>query len=354
MSVRYVAVQWSRFKLVYDAIALSAALSFVWLFERTVRMHLPGAQQLSEPVRHMRAFGTCAFFLLSIILCLGPLARLDRRFLPLVYNRRHLGVLMCGLALTHAYQVLGFYFAYSNRSELQSLLTYDTAFTRASWPFQIFGALALVILFAMAATSHDFWQRFLGARAWKSLHMAVYAAYGLVVLHVAFGALQIEASPAYTALFVGTVCVVCGLHLVAAARSRRPDAASALWVPLDGTRWLDAGPWHEIPEDRARPLVVPGAERIAVIRYAGQVSALHGVCAHQGGPLYEGKVIDGCLTCPWHGWQYRPGDGCAPPPFVERIPTYRIRLKGDRVLVDPTPLPSGTATPPARIPEEAT
>jgi nitrite reductase/ring-hydroxylating ferredoxin subunit len=70
------------------------------------------------------------------------------------------------------------------------------------------------------------------------------------------------------------------------------------------------------------------------------------VCAHQGGPLYEGKVIDGCLTCPWHGWQYRPGDGCSPPPFQERLITYRIRLKNGRVLVDPRPLPAGTAVPP--------
>jgi len=354
MSVRYIGVQWSRFKLVYDAIAVSAALIFVWLFERTVRMHLPGSEQLSEPVRHMRAFGTCAFFLLTIILCLGPLARLDRRFLPLVYNRRHLGVLMCGLGLAHAYHVLGFYHAYSDIPELQALLTYDTAVTRASLPFEIFGALALLIIFTMAVTSHDFWQRFLGARVWKSLHMMVYVAYGLVVLHVAFGALQIEASPAYAALFVGSVCSVCGLHLLAAIGSRRPDALPTQWVPLDGTRWLDAGSWRDIPEDRARPLVVPGGERIAIIRYAGQVSALHGVCAHQGGPLYEGKVIDGCLTCPWHGWQYRPGDGCAPPPFVERIPTYRIRLKGDRVLVDPRPLPIGTPVEPARIEQEAT
>jgi nitrite reductase/ring-hydroxylating ferredoxin subunit len=115
---------------------------------------------------------------------------------------------------------------------------------------------------------------------------------------------------------------------------------------------LDAGPARSIPEDRARPLCVPGAERIAVVRHAGQLSAVHGVCAHQGGPLYEGKVIAGCLTCPWHGWQYKPDDGCAPAPFVERIHTYRLRLKSGRVLVDPRPLPPGTAVPAVPIPLE--
>ena len=52
-----------------------------------------------------------------------------------------------------------------------------------------------------------------------------------------------------------------------------------------------------LPEDRATPVFVPGGERIALVRHAQGVSAVHGVCAHQGGPLYEGKVIDGCLTC---------------------------------------------------------
>ena len=41
----------------------------------------------------MRAFGSCAFLMLTLILCIGPLARLDARFLPLLYNRRHFGVL---------------------------------------------------------------------------------------------------------------------------------------------------------------------------------------------------------------------------------------------------------------------
>ena len=90
-------------------------------------------------------------------------------------------------------------------------------------------------------------------------------------------------------------------------------------------------------------------ERIALVRWEGKVSALHGHCAHQRGPLYEGRVIDGALTCPWHGWQYRPGDGQSPPPFTETIPTYRVRLHEGRVLVLPKPLPAGTATEPATL-----
>ena len=57
-----------------------------------------------------------------------------------------------------------------------------------------------------------------------------------------------------------------------------------------------------------------------------------------GGPLGEGRIIDGCVTCPWHGYQYRPEDGAAPAPFTERVPTFRLRLVGGRILLDPRPL----------------
>jgi len=49
-------------------------------------------------------------------------------------------------------------------------------------------------------------------------------------------------------------------------------------------------------------------------------------------------VLTGCIvTCPWHGYQFRPEDGASPPPFMERVATYEVRIEGDRVFVNPTP-----------------
>ncbi|MCI0638436.1 MAG: Rieske (2Fe-2S) protein, partial [Gemmataceae bacterium] len=87
--------------------------------------------------------------------------------------------------------------------------------------------------------------------------------------------------------------------------------------------------------------------------YDGKISAVTNVCAHQRGPLGEGKIVDGCITCPWHGWEYRPHDGQSPPPFQERIATYRVRVADSRVQVNPHPLPPGTPVEPALIEEEA-
>jgi hypothetical protein len=56
----------------------------------------------------IRALGTCAFLLLHLVLCIGPLARFDRRFLPLLYNRRHLGVATFLVGLFHGALATGY------------------------------------------------------------------------------------------------------------------------------------------------------------------------------------------------------------------------------------------------------
>ncbi|MEM6733549.1 MAG: Rieske 2Fe-2S domain-containing protein, partial [Myxococcota bacterium] len=262
---------------------------------------------------------------------------------------RHFGVLMSGVATIHAYHVLNYYQNYGRLDRLEALLTFDSAFTGASLPFQLFGLAALVILIFMALSSHDFWQKVLGPAMWKWLHMSVYLAFALAVLHVAFGELQWETHPAAATLVLAAAGWVGGLHVVSAYWER--DFLGSGDKPADGARWVDAGDPTTIPLDRARRLDTPSGERIALIRHGDQVSAVHGVCAHQGGPLYEGKVIDGCLTCPWHGWQYRPEDGQSPPPFTERIPTYRVKIEGGRLWVDIAPLDPGTAVEPARLEE---
>jgi sulfoxide reductase heme-binding subunit YedZ len=97
-----------------------------------------------------------------------------------------------------------------------------------------------------------------------------------------------------------------------------------------------------IPDQGARIVAAPGGERIAVFRDGTQIGALTNLCAHQNGPLGEGRIIDGCVTCPWHGYQYRLADGCAPPPFTEKLATHRVRIRDGVVEVDPNALPPGT------------
>jgi nitrite reductase/ring-hydroxylating ferredoxin subunit len=91
--------------------------------------------------------------------------------------------------------------------------------------------------------------------------------------------------------------------------------------------WIAVGPPQSIPDTCGRIVTPAGGERIAVFRDGAQIGALSNGCAHQNGPLGEGRTIDGCVTCPWHGYRYRLADGCAPPPFTEKLMTYRVRMR---------------------------
>lgn len=349
MSARHRPVGWNRNKMLYDAVLLAGIaaylLLYLWLGPRLQRATLPP----DGPTMTMKAYGSCAFLLLTLVLCIGPLARLDRRVLPLLYNRRHLGVMTCAVALGHAAAVLDWYFALGAVPPTVAALGADAAYGQwHGFPFIAFGLLALLILAVLAATSHDFWLAFLTPPVWKALHMLIYAAYAAAVLHLAFGALQDARNPLLAMAATASLAAVCGLHLAAARRERERDAEAAKPVP-GAAPWVEAALVDDIPEGRAIVLHLADAEPVAVFRHQGRLSAVTNLCAHQNGPLGEGRVIDGCITCPWHGYQYRLEDGCAPPPFTEKLATYRLRLDGRRVLLDPRPCPPGTRVEPLPI-----
>src|SRR5262245_64269603 len=116
----------------------------------------------------IRAFGTCAVLMLTIILSIGPLARLDRRFLPLLYNRRHFGVLTFLVALLHASFMVEWFAVQNALPDLYAELTRIADYGKfIGFPFKMLGIVALAILFLMAATSHDFRLTFLTPPVWQ-------------------------------------------------------------------------------------------------------------------------------------------------------------------------------------------
>ncbi len=343
MSVAYVPVQWNRNKWLYDGALLVAVVAYILAFIEFGAAAADATRPVDGAILRMRAFGTCAFLMLTLVLCIGPLARLDRRFLPLLYNRRHFGVLTALVAVTHAAHVLNWYFVFAPTPPLENLLASNTSYGQVlGFPFEALGIFALIVLGVLAATSHDFWLSFLGAPAWKALHLAIYPAYAAVVGHVWLGYLQDTSNPAFAVVAGTGALAVAGLHLAARGRPE-PQAPGG---------WIDAGRWDAIPDGRAIIVRIRGDERAAIFRNGATLSAVSNACAHQNGPLGEGRIVDGCITCPWHGFQYRPADGRCPAPFTERIPTYRLRIDGRRVLIDPVANPPGTAVPPTPLPEE--
>jgi nitrite reductase/ring-hydroxylating ferredoxin subunit/uncharacterized membrane protein len=91
---------------------------------------------------------------------------------------------------------------------------------------------------------------------------------------------------------------------------------SAKWTKLDVT---------EVPEGKPTKAKA-GAQSLVLVRQGSTIYALHDQCAHAGGPLSEGRVVDGCIECPWHQSCYDLATGRrkkGPTTFDQ--PNYQVR-----------------------------
>ena len=352
MSGHYVPVSWTRSKIVYDVVLILSVAAFLLLFRAMAHRTGVAVAPLDDSSLSMRMYGECALLLLTFALAIGPLARLDKRFLPLLYNRRHLGVLTFTIVAAHAWAVFDWYFVYSPLHPLLALLASDAAYGNVrNFPFTPFGLAAALILATLAATSHDFWLKLLGPGLWKRLHLAIYPAYGLVVSHLAFGALQSAQNLALPLMVMGAVALLIGLHCAAALKDRR---AHQLAMRSKGTdNWIRVGAPGDIPVSRALIVHIPDGDPVAVFNDNGMFSALANRCAHQNGPLGEGRVINSCVVCPWHGYEYQLSNGRAPPPHTERVATYPLRVSDGVLFLDPRPDPQDRPSMPISVRDAA-
>jgi len=150
----------------------------------------------------------------------------------------------------------------------------------------------------------------------------------------------------FPGLLIANGAAVFGLHAAAAVKEWGDDRRTPAGLE-DG--WISAGDPHEIPDGRAAIVTAPGGERIAVFRDGDALGAVTNVCKHQNGPLGEGMIKDGCVVCPWHGWEYRLADGVSPPPFTEKTATHEVKLQDGAIWVKAKPLPPGTPRPLVRL-----
>ena len=343
MSVNYQAVLWNRHKKIYDLVMIGFIVLYIAAFVIVNKLLNP---EITDETLIIRATGSLAIILLHVVLSIGPLTRLNSRFLPLLYNRRHLGVATFLISFAHgAMNIIQFHTGGDTNPLVSIFISNPNYGSFIRFPFQPLGFIALVILLIMAVTSHDFWMKNLGPKFWKAMHMWVYVAYALVVMHVMLGVVQSETSPTLMAfLSIGMIFLIT-LHLSTGKREYTKDTRKHR---KDEDKWIFACSVYEIDNNEAR-VVHHLDQSIAIFRYDGKISAVSNVCKHQNGPLGEGKVIDGCITCPWHGFQYVPHNGRSPEPFTEKIVTYNLKLKGNGIWVNPAPNAEGEEVKPLEI-----
>lgn len=62
---------------------------------------------------------------------------------------------------------------------------------------------------------------------------------------------------------------------------------------------------------------------------SGQAHVLADTCVHRGGALHKGKVVNGRLACPYHGWQFDGSGRCALIPSLGPDGSIPARAKVD-------------------------
>ncbi|MBI4138722.1 Rieske 2Fe-2S domain-containing protein [Candidatus Uhrbacteria bacterium] len=336
----------------------------------------------------LRAASLLALFLIHVVLLIGPWSRFIPKIRTWYKHRRHLGVTVFLLGLLHASIVLNLYYG------LNILLAWQSAFTffgstallvmavlaATSWDWMqkhvswrqwqfihaaVLGVFLIEIWIATGIwkTSGDFpswagpalalfvafwvvvapWglapKLFKVVNGWKQLHVLIYIAYVSIILHVYFGAAEAQGAWAQWTL-LGLLAFVTGSHAAGWIRNWQekkkyaiPDNSGSRITSGMTKDWHDACAVSELKEGEGRRVDIHGLP-VALFLHEGKPLAYFGFCSHQKGPLWQGKIVNGYLECPWHGWQFSVTDGSGPPGFHDRVPFYETNVENGRVWVN--------------------
>ena len=99
------------------------------------------------------------------------------------------------------------------------------------------------------------------------------------------------------------------------------------------TDWQPVITDADLAEGTPTPVTV-GAVPLLLVRRGATIHAISNRCSHRGGPLDEGELHDGCVTCPWHGSVFRLADGGVERgPAAYPQPSWRVRVRDGAIEV---------------------
>ena len=97
--------------------------------------------------------------------------------------------------------------------------------------------------------------------------------------------------------------------------------------------WREAAKKSDIGEGKSQ-LVEFDGKVIALFNHKGKFYAVDNKCPHRGGPLVQGHVEDGKVTCPWHAWQFELKTGaCDTMPGTQQK-CYPVKVEKDEVWIE--------------------
>lgn len=83
----------------------------------------------------------------------------------------------------------------------------------------------------------------------------------------------------------------------------------------------------------AGKMVVVGGRHVAVFRLGDAFHALDNLCLHRGGPLCDGAIDRGVVTCPWHGWSFEIATGTMVQDPRVGVSRHDVRVQDGEIAV---------------------
>ena len=109
-------------------------------------------------------------------------------------------------------------------------------------------------------------------------------------------------------------------------------ASGSNWERENMPRYVKLATLEELPPGTSKEVEHDGRV-YALFNVEGVISAIDGICPHQGGPLADGSVEGTCVTCPWHGWQFDVRTGQSTLNGKIKQAGFEVKLEGGEVLV---------------------
>lgn len=88
----------------------------------------------------------------------------------------------------------------------------------------------------------------------------------------------------------------------------------------------------DLAPGQARTVDLNG-KAVALYNVGGTIYATSNTCAHRGGPLGEGSLDGGVITCPWHAFQYDVVTGACKTNPALRVACIAVLVEGQDILI---------------------
>lgn len=79
--------------------------------------------------------------------------------------------------------------------------------------------------------------------------------------------------------------------------------------PVLAKEWQPAAYSHELTNQPMQVFILE--ERVVLFRTSEGINAFKDTCIHRGAALSLGKVVNNCIVCPYHGWEYDTAGKCS-------------------------------------------